>query len=34
MYEYGREMILDHIVDVPILAEALDIYTFPCFIIE
>lgn len=34
MYEYGREIMFDHIVDVPILAKALDITTFPCKIVE
>ncbi|CAD8187956.1 unnamed protein product [Paramecium octaurelia] len=34
MYEYGREVMFDHIVDVPILAKALDITTFPCKIVE
>ncbi|CAD8096305.1 unnamed protein product [Paramecium primaurelia] len=34
MYEYGREIMFDHIVDVPILAKTLDITTFPCKIIQ
>ncbi|CAD8106811.1 unnamed protein product [Paramecium sonneborni] len=34
MYQYGREIMFDHIVDVSILAKVIDITTFPCKIIE